>query len=383
MPSLAKVFDALGDVIRQQQQQQGSHEPTATEYFALICSTLGASTAVTEHTQQLLEILEGVTLQSSPVIVRSQFRTLSAGLLQILGSSSSSSGNDKLTRTCVVVLGQVLQKQETSEGLWNGLEALQAVNALLSFIDDARIRIRRAAQDQLLALMSQHARQGGAGVVGLRSYVADFSLQIMQHCTRSGYRRALHVLLFLERGAVYLPAEQGQLLRVVEGALRLEQCEQPLLEVGFEPGEVLHTRVLVQTGRNLRVGLPALLRNLIAAHVDVRLGCKHVPDLGEEGAEHRVGLVQRRVEGTKVGWRARLDVVALREHAERAPASAHVARRVKLRNHPHAAQHRVFDDLPNGRDRVDVLGAEGTVETHLWQHDGLVRETYFVHDVPV
>lgn len=229
MPNLKDVISALSDIIISQQSDNGKHEPTATEYFALICTTLGASSQVSEHTLQLLEILEGVTLQSSAVIVRSQFKPLSAGLLRILSTiassdDGSSSSSNRLVRISITVIGNLLQMQDTSEGVWSSLEVLQCLNTLLGFMDDTRIRIRRVSQEQLLALMGHHKRHN---TLAVRSYFADFSMQVMTHCTRSDYKRSLHLLLFLEKGAALLP--DSHLSRLFEVILRLQLCEQPVL----------------------------------------------------------------------------------------------------------------------------------------------------------
>lgn len=224
VPAVSRTISALSEVIQSQQVPGTEHEPTATEFFALICSTLGASSEINDHTLQLLEILEGVTLQSAPLIVKSQFKPLSAGLLRILSSLPATDNWNRLLRLSLTVLGSLLQMQDTSEGVWGNMEMMQCINAFLGFMDDARLKIRKTTQDQLLRVMSHHVRHH---VLALRSYVSDFCQQVMGNCTRSEYKRSLHLLLFLEKGAALLPA--ASLIGLFETIIRLQQCEQPVL----------------------------------------------------------------------------------------------------------------------------------------------------------
>lgn len=218
---LAEVMEAITEVIRQQQKAGTEHEPTSTEYFAAISATLGAGTYTAAHLVEMLKILDAVTPLSAPAVVRSQFRTLSVCLLKI---AKAATDDTRLLRITLAVLGSLLRGQETSEGFWGAINSLQCINALLAFIDDPRLKLRKTAQDQVAQLLIHHKQHGSKSA---RSYVTDFCMEIMRACTRSEYKRSLHILLFLENSMALLPDES--LAALLETALRLQACEQPVM----------------------------------------------------------------------------------------------------------------------------------------------------------
>ena len=193
---------------------------TATEFFAVILSALKGSKDVAQI-MALLEILVTVLPKSSSSVVRSQFDSLVTKLLNFL-KQAVDIGNAKFVRLCVECLGSFLCVQEVSDGFWGNILALQSINILLGFIDDARVRLRHIAKSHLTKLLSLHHMHKGNTI---RSYISDFCIEVMKSCSRSDYRRSYFVVLFLENIGPFLINPQ----KTCFFALQLQECGQPVL----------------------------------------------------------------------------------------------------------------------------------------------------------
>lgn len=217
---LSEIVSALEDVIRSQQVAGKEHEPTSTEYFAIILSSI-SSGKHDENLVYLLNILGAVIPSSSGLVVRSQFKQLSGCLLKIAKANAE---DTNLLNSCLETLGSVMRAQDSSDGFWGAVYALQSINAFLACMDDSRFKIRKTCNDQLIMLLRDHKRSGGRAV---RSYVGDFCLGVLRSCSRSEYKRSLFIILFLESATVYFP--ESMICSTCETALRLQACEQPVL----------------------------------------------------------------------------------------------------------------------------------------------------------
>jgi hypothetical protein len=218
--SINDVLSALSDIIESQQDEGKEHKPTPTEFFALLLSTLGTNTQ-TNHLSEMLEILDAVIPQSSVAIVKSQFKQLSSTVIKI---GKANPDNYKILRLVLSILGSAMKLQETSDGFWSSIHALQSVNALLAFIDDQRMKIRKTSHDKLAGLLVIHKKTGSKSI---RSYVADFCIGSFKACTRSEYKRSLAILSLIETIGILLP--EHQTVEIIESSLRLQACGQPVL----------------------------------------------------------------------------------------------------------------------------------------------------------
>lgn len=217
---LSEVVSALEDVIRSQQITGKEHLPTSTEYFAIILSSI-SSGRHDENLGYLLNILGAVIPSSSGLVVRSQFKQLSSCLLKIAKANAE---DTNLLHSCLETLGSAMRAQDTSDGFWGAVYALQSINAFLACMDDSRFKIRKICNDQLIMLLRDHKKSGGRAV---RSYVGDFCLGVLRSCSRSEYKRSLFIILFLESATVYFP--ESMICSTCDTALRLQACEQPVL----------------------------------------------------------------------------------------------------------------------------------------------------------
>eukprot|EP01031_Cornospumella_fuschlensis_P028993 gene28993-34995_t len=210
MVALQDCLDTLTEVICSQQEEGGRHEPTPSEYFALILVTL--SSRVEEDKLPLfLQILDGVIPNTSTSLLQSQYRSFAKVILHIMSLTNSPTAR----HYALECIGKVLLVQETSDGFWNQVTALQGINTLLGGIDDENQKIRKASMTCLHNLLAAHNTKRYATI---RAYIAEFAIGIMKACTRANYRRALCVLLFLESTLFSMPADW--IKKLVSASLR-------------------------------------------------------------------------------------------------------------------------------------------------------------------
>ena len=105
------VLNALNDIIKTQQDEGHEHDPTPTEYFALIMTTL-SSNVETNHLPQMLTILDAVISQASITILRNHYKQLSSILMKIAKSATE---YPKILRLCLTALGSSMILQDASE----------------------------------------------------------------------------------------------------------------------------------------------------------------------------------------------------------------------------------------------------------------------------
>ena len=219
--NIEDVLQSLKEVVISQQVGT-THEPTPTELFALILASL-CSGHEQPHTLQLLEIFYATIPSTAPVVVRSQYKQVLFGLL---GLCKANTENSKLIRLSLASLGRCMKMQETSEAFWRSKEAMHGINAMLRMIDDPKVKLRKAVQQELIALMVVHKKSNATFV---RNYIADFAVEVMKSCSKSDYKRALHVVIFLEQAAQYFVEKDA--VKVCEFCLRLQECHQAVLSV--------------------------------------------------------------------------------------------------------------------------------------------------------
>jgi ribosomal RNA-processing protein 12 len=169
----------------------------------------------------MLIILDTVIPQTSITLLRSHYKQLSSTLMKIAKNATQ---YPKIIRLCLSALGSSMILQDTSDGFWGALHSLQSVNALLAFIDDSRVKLRKTVHDKLIDLIQCHKKKGAKSV---RSYIADFCLSVLKVCTRSEYKRSLCVVLFLEHASPFLIEDQA--VQIMIAALRVQSCNQPVL----------------------------------------------------------------------------------------------------------------------------------------------------------
>lgn len=217
MVALQDCLETLTEVIVSQQDEGGKHEPTPSEYFALILVIL-SSRVEEEKLPFFLQILLGVIPNTTRSLLQSQYRAFAKVLLHILSLTNSATARG----FALECLGKILLSQDTSDGFWNQVQALQALNALLGGIDDENPKIRKVATTSLTELLVLHHSRSYATI---RQYFAEFSVGIMKACTRAQYRRSLCLLIFLESVLVYMPADWVK--KLVTASIRLQAIEMP------------------------------------------------------------------------------------------------------------------------------------------------------------
>eukprot|EP01038_Epipyxis_sp_PR26KG_P008350 gene8350-11296_t len=222
--SAKKLRDTLTvfqDIIKSQQLQGQEHEPTPTEYFALITSLL-ISEPNNENLSELLQILIVVIPKASSNVVRSQFNHIAQVLMTLAQINHE---NTDLLLFILQTMGKLIVEQECTDSFWNGMIALKSINVLLAFIDDDRSTIRSITHSELKSLMKKHTTYHCSFI---RNYLTDFCIEVFKSCCRSDYKRSLYLVLFLEGLAIgYISSTH--INKLMENILKLQQSEIPKL----------------------------------------------------------------------------------------------------------------------------------------------------------
>ena len=223
--SLQDTIEALRDVIQAQQMehQLPPHEPTATEYFAILSTTLSVGGSGGERMVELLKILQAVIPATSKHVLKLQFKTVSQTILSIL-KTQSTDWNDLLIQSLLSVLGAIIMEQECSNGFWDSVHALQSINAILAFVDSDHPKHRKLCHDTILSIMKLHHQHK---TNNLRSYIIDFCIGVILSCSRAAYKRSHFVILMLEGIIVFCP--ESKLLQLLDYCIRLQVCDIPKL----------------------------------------------------------------------------------------------------------------------------------------------------------
>jgi len=223
--SLQDTIEALRDVIQAQQveHQLPPHEPTATEYFAILSTTLSVGGSGGERMVELLKILQAVIPTTSKHVLKLQFKTVSQTILSIL-KTQSTNGNELLIQSLLSVLGAIIMEQECSNGFWDSVHALQSINAILAFVDSDHPKHRKLCHDTIFSIMKLHHQHK---TNNLRSYIIDFCIGVILSCSRAAYKRSHFVILMLEGIIVFCP--ESKLLQLLDYCIRLQVCDIPKL----------------------------------------------------------------------------------------------------------------------------------------------------------
>lgn len=220
------VLAALKEVIVSQQDASSVHEPTPNEYLAVISTTLKADISTNpEYVLEMLKILNSVMPNASKILSRRIFRQFSMVLVSIIKSCDiSDSLQSRIANNSMCALGHLCKQQEYSDGVWQSLQGLQAINALLSFIEDENSYLRKSSQDALFDIMLAHKINGYHSIC---SYFGDYAINVLKSCNRFEYKRSLALVQFLEKSLALLPP--AHIIDIFGIVMKLQSCEQAIL----------------------------------------------------------------------------------------------------------------------------------------------------------
>jgi hypothetical protein len=230
MANLQDCIDVLTEIIQSQHSKGVQHQPTPADYFQVITNAISTGN-LGDKLAVMLRVYEAIIPEVPPVVVASHFQVAIKMLMTI---AQANTDDPEVLSVVLTVIGHILTSQETSEGFWSGLTALQALNGLLAFIDDDHPMVRKASHKAVIELLHSHKQRNALSV---RSYIMEFGLGVFKACTRSNYRRAHCLVVLLESCLVDLPElERGRssssshsLLSFIETMIKLQYCEIPKL----------------------------------------------------------------------------------------------------------------------------------------------------------
>jgi ribosomal RNA-processing protein 12 len=217
---LQDILNTFTEII-QQETKNPSYHPSATEYYALIMTTLKSATNIDQnHLKSLLHLLTLLIPQANHQILLSQFQIM----VELFSHYLHEIPDKKISLYCLTILGDLLSISEGSDAVWRTQSMLKLLNIFLKAMDDSNEKLQKIGHQKLNHLLERHKQQN---VKIARGYVAEFCSTILQSCHRSNYKRSLQVVTFLERS---LPSFSSSDISVLfRSCLALQECEQPLL----------------------------------------------------------------------------------------------------------------------------------------------------------
>ena len=198
------ILSAIEEIIVERRGGASAEPITSTEYFAALMTALeGGDFSSAEDVLYLLSVV----LPTTPAApVRAKFRHVASIFISIGRQVQAEEGHTAMLKHLLDCLGKALQHQETSSAAWASPAHLQALEFLMSHLDDRRPKIRKQAMASLVWLMQAH-RANPASPVLVR--VADSSMAVLAAGQSSGeYSPCLQILGFLVGAAPLLPLER-------------------------------------------------------------------------------------------------------------------------------------------------------------------------------
>lgn len=194
-------------------------EPSATEYLAAVLSALQSPDQ--SHTPQLLALLAAVMPCAHRSLLRLKFPAIAALLMQLLkengldeeDADAASSAN--VLKRLLQCTGHLLAAQEVTSAVWSSPGILRAFQSLLHFFADRRSKVRRAAHEGVVAILTAQG-SSSSGAAGKRmsnkgpaAQTMEFCRAVVTSCTSQDVTRALHLLQFMRLGVPLFPPKQA------------------------------------------------------------------------------------------------------------------------------------------------------------------------------
>lgn len=242
--ALLVILSALRDTISECRMTAGgkgkSAEPSATEYLAAILPALECCDQ--SHTPQLLALLAAAMPHAHRSLLRHKFPAIALVLTRLLEANkeegedeASGSGSANVLQRILRCIGYLLAAQETSPAVWSSPGVLRGFHALLHFFADRRSKVRRAAHEAVVDILTTQGP--GSGVVGKQksgnsskgpaAQTVEICRAVVSSCTSQDAMRAMHLLQFMRLAVPQFQPKQASSL--CELALTLLPLESPPL----------------------------------------------------------------------------------------------------------------------------------------------------------
>ncbi|CAM9485490.1 unnamed protein product [Choristocarpus tenellus] len=221
------------------------------------------------HTPQLLVLLALTMPGAHNGLLRSKCVSISKLLLQLLKSNGDAEdgGSVSILQRSLRCMGHLLAAQGTSPTVWASPDLLHSFQALLHFFADRRSKVRKAAHEAVVTILSVHGSRSQAGSKGGKRsstgpahYVFEFCTTVVTSCTSQDVTRALHLLQFMLLAVPLFPPHQAS--QLCDLMLRLLVLGSPPLTTGVTQAlsAVIQSPSLCLTGPSLTKLVDELLK---------------------------------------------------------------------------------------------------------------------------
>lgn len=220
-------------------------EPSPTEYLAAILPALQGSDQ--SHTVQLLALLAAVMPHANRSLLRLKFPAIAAVIMRLLNENGLDAKDSdaaaalfsaNVLQRLLCCTGHLLAAQEPSSAVWSNPGVLRTFHSLLHFFADRRSKVRRAAHESVVGILTMQVAStaGGDGVSkklsgkGAAAQTMEFCNAVVTSCTSQDVSRSLHLLQFMRLAVPLFPPKQASSLCGL--ALKLLPLGSPPLTAG-------------------------------------------------------------------------------------------------------------------------------------------------------
>jgi ribosomal RNA-processing protein 12 len=208
---LVVVLDAINDVIRD--RNPDSMEPSATEYFAALLTTMESGDGT--HCEEMLTLMLMVLPTVPKAVMRVKFPAVSS-FFQKMAKGAVKAESDELLLLSINCIGVALCAQDTTKATWNKPSTMKLFNILLHCLSNPSDEISDAAGKPMVEILSIHA---GAKLKTVALHVSSVAEQVISRCKSQDCTQTLKLLDFLQSAARSLPVEA--LSKLSEPLMRL------------------------------------------------------------------------------------------------------------------------------------------------------------------
>jgi ribosomal RNA-processing protein 12 len=208
---LVVVLDAINDVIRE--RNPDSMEPSATEYFAALLTTMESGDGT--HCEEMLTLMQMVLPTVPKAVLRIKFPAISS-FFQKMAKGAVKAESDELLILSINCIGIALVAQDATKAMWNKPSTMKLFNILLHCLSNPNDEVSDAAGAPMVEVLSIHS---GAKLNTVALHVSSVAEQVISRCKSQDCTQTLKLLDFLQSCARSLPVEA--LSKLSEPLMRL------------------------------------------------------------------------------------------------------------------------------------------------------------------
>lgn len=197
------ILSAISEVIKENRMTESDEEPSNVEYFAALLTSLDEIELNLESLSATISLLSIIIKTVNRELLQSKFSDSATLLLKLL-SLYVQSEDASVVRGLIGCLSILLRAQDKEA--WTHESTTRVMESILSFVVDARPKIRKAAQHAICVLFA--SKPDGLEFHPGSGRVADFLIKSIEDNVAKNEKAVLHILILLKEILCHFPKQQ-------------------------------------------------------------------------------------------------------------------------------------------------------------------------------